>query len=308
MRGSAIALLLLACLSMWVSADEFDRAKLGMMRAEMAEGKWGVVDRVYLLHRGEVIFDESFDHIKLSSGIPGPYNYEDARWHPYYRESELHTVQSITKSVLATLVGTAIQKGLLDGLDQPVGGFFERPLPEQLKLRHLHPPGETFRYNSGLPQMVAKVLEKSTGDDLEVVAESLLFTPLGIDSAVWKRSPSSEVDAQGGLYLEAESLAKIGQLHLQDGVWEGTRLLPEGWLTGIRSSPVSAYDGLDYSLGWWMVSHQGNLSTTGIGYRGQRLYIVPEKELVLVNFSWNSDPRVGPNTGEILARFLEALE
>ena len=91
-------------------------------------------------------------------------------------------------------------------------------------------------------------------------------------------------------------------------MWEGERVLPEGWLEEVIEARVSAYEGLDYSLGWWVLSHEDSLAVAGIGYRGQRIYIVPESEVVLVYFSWNVDPGAGPTTGEILARFMRALE
>lgn len=347
MRGH-VFLLLLVCLSSCAWADEFDSARLAVIRAEIEEGGWGSVDRVLLVHRGETVFDESFAQNYHSSGEAGPYNYEDAAWHPYRGDSQLHTIQSITKSVLATVVAAAIQQGLIDGLDRPINRHFEKPLDETLTLGHLlsmtagfdwdeesdygEPgndwsqmeesenwlrytlskpvvdlPGRKFNYNSGLPQLVAEILVLSTDTDLEQLASHLLFEPLGIEDVVWKHSASGEVDAQGGLYLDAESLAKIGQLYLQDGVWEGERILPEGWLEEVIQARVSAYEGLDYSLGWWLLSQDNRLAVTGIGYQGQRLYIVPENEVVLVYLSWNVDPRSGPNSGQILSRFLGAL-
>lgn len=348
MRG-LVCLLLFVSLILSVSADQIEGSRLAAIREEMKEGRWGSVDRVLLVHRGETVFDESFPRIYHSGGEAGPYNYEDTDWHPFRGESQLHTVQSITKSVLATVVAAAIQRGLIEGLDRPINYHFRQQIDEILTLRHLlsmtagfdwdeesdygepgndwsqmeesenwlgyalskpllDAPGSKFNYNSGLPQLVAEVLVHSTDTDLEQLASHLLFEPLGIEDVVWKRSASGEVDAQGGLYLDAESLAKIGQLYLQDGMWEGERVLPEGWLEEVIEARVSAYEGLDYSLGWWVLSHEDSLAVAGIGYRGQRIYIVPESEVVLVYFSWNVDPGAGPTTGEILARFMRALE
>jgi CubicO group peptidase (beta-lactamase class C family) len=327
---------------------------LEQIREEIEAGEWGPVDSVVLVYQDDVIFHHGktqarVPHSRASS--PGPYNYDDPEWHPFYGESDLHTLQSVTKSVMATLIGISLQRGEIESLDQPVASFFDQPLPPGLTVGHLvdmtaglewdeesdygtpgndwsemersgvwldyvlskrslAEPGEVFRYNSGLPQLLAVVLERASGKDLQSLARERLFAPLGIERWHWKKSPAGEFDAQGGLYLSGLSLAKIGRLHLQDGVWAGERILPEGWLYQIANSGIAAYPGLDYSRGWWLMSDSsGSRSVTGIGYRGQRLYILPEQEAVLVFLAWNR-PSSGsaPSSKEILERFLPALK
>jgi Beta-lactamase class C and other penicillin binding proteins len=89
-------------------------------------------------------------------------------------------------------------------------------------------PGATFVYNSGVTELLSQVIKKVTGKQADEYAAEHLFAPLGITDTYWKRTPKGLSDTEGGLYLTARDLAKIGYLYLHDGVWDGRRLLPEG--------------------------------------------------------------------------------
>jgi CubicO group peptidase (beta-lactamase class C family) len=96
-----------------------------MLDAELAEGKHGYVDGLLIIRHGKVIFDRRYphDYAQLNPApdtSPGPYNYYDSEWHPwYFGNRDLHTMQSVSKSVLAVLYGVALQQGLLPKLDTP---------------------------------------------------------------------------------------------------------------------------------------------------------------------------------------------
>lgn len=352
--------LLTLCLLFPAIAEEapgirFQASKLAEIDKEIASGQWGPVDSFVVVHRGELIahrrYPRDYSSLVSGPGPKGPYNYQDPDWYPFQQGSDLHTVQSVTKSVMATLVAIALERGELKSLDQEVAPLLDFPVPPDLTVRHLldmtagmqwdeesdygdpgndwsnmeqsedwlayvrqkpmlHKPGRTFTYNSGLPQLLTLVLETTTGEPLETQAEKRLFKPLGISRWYWKRSPSGEIDAQGGLYLSALSLAKLGQLHLQDGVYSGRRLLPKGWLEQISGSGLRAYEGLNYSLGWWLPTAESiSGSVMAIGYGGQRLVIVPEQEMVLVFLAWNLvSEKPAPSTQQIVERFLGCLQ
>jgi len=89
-------------------------------------------------------------------------------------------------------------------------------------------PGKVFVYNSGVTELLGQILKNATGKDPDAYAGEQLFGPLGIEGWYWKKTPSGLSDTEGGLYLSARDLAKIGYLYSKDGVWEGKRILPKG--------------------------------------------------------------------------------
>jgi CubicO group peptidase (beta-lactamase class C family) len=155
-------------------------------------------------------------------------------------------------------------------------------------------PGRTFVYNSGVTELLGQILKKTTGRDPDDYAREHLFSPLGIESWYWKKTPTGLSDTEGGLYLTARDLAKIGYLYLNDGVWEGKRILPEGWVAESTSGKVDDSRGLrsgrKYGYQWWLVpyqSHGAGYARTALGYGGQFLFVVPEHDLVAVFTGWN---------------------
>jgi CubicO group peptidase (beta-lactamase class C family) len=116
------------------------------------------------------------------------------------------------------------------------------------------------------------------------LAEAHLFGPLGIENFQWKLTPAGLPDALGGLYLEAVDLAKIGYLYLHDGVWDGKRILPEGWAEAATNKQV---DQPGYGYQWWRPDPHGVEVWAGQGFGGQFLLVLPEYDIVAVINSWN---------------------
>jgi len=173
--------------------------------------------------------------------------------------------------------------------------------------------GRVFNYNSGVTQLLAQVLRKATGRPPDDYAAEHLFGPLGIRSFHWKRTPTRLPDAEGGLYLTARDLARIGTLYLQDGVWERKRILPEGWV-GESTAPrmvVSSQPGRDrdYGYQWWSLPYGADRKRAfaAIGYGGQLLLVVPEHGLVAVLTGWNIYDRPPPSVNLVLDRIVAAV-
>jgi CubicO group peptidase (beta-lactamase class C family) len=107
------------------ASEGVDESALAALDTELAAGAHGNVDGLLVIRRGKVIFDKRYtrDYVALNpapEALPGPYNYHDPSWHPWYSGNpRLHTLQSVSKSVLAVLFGVALQQGLLPGLDTP---------------------------------------------------------------------------------------------------------------------------------------------------------------------------------------------
>ena len=118
-----------------------------------------------------------------------------------------------------------------------------------------HQPGTVFVYNSGASELLALIIKKSTGKHVDEYAEEHLFGPLGITGYFWKKTPTGYPDTEGGLYLAAGDLAKIGYLYLMDGVWDQVRVLPEGWVAASTERRVedTGWLGMGYGYQWWLV-------------------------------------------------------
>jgi len=96
-------------------------------------------------------------------------------------------------------------------------------------------PGERFRYCfvGASSQALVGVVERATGQNLYDFGRQHLFDPLGMDSIRWTRTQSGSPVGGTGLYISPRDFFTFGQLHLQDGVWEGRRILPVGWVNAL---------------------------------------------------------------------------
>lgn len=174
-------------------------------------------------------------------------------------------------------------------------------------------PGSTFVYNSGATELLSFLIRKGSGKQAHEYAAEHLFRPLGITDTYWKTTPTGLADTEGGLYLTARDLAKIGYLYLHDGVWEGQRLLPEGWVAASTSPKVDTRPGVErsrkYGYQWWVLPYgaAGKHAYAALGYGGQRLLVVPEHDLIAVFTGWNiyESPEFAPY--EALDRVLAAV-
>ncbi len=155
-------------------------------------------------------------------------------------------------------------------------------------------PGTHFAYSSGVSELLADIFRKETGQDLEDYARNHLFAPLGINAYHWKRTPLGEVDTEGGLFLPDYSLAKIGELYRQLGVWHGVRLLGEEWVRDSVSPHVDVGQGYQYGYQWWLVPYGDGArqAWSGLGFGGQYVFVMPEDGVVAVSTAWAIlDPR-----------------
>lgn len=326
-------------------AQGVDAAPLAALDAEFKAGKHGYIDSMLVIRNGFIVYEKTYknDYDKLFEGRDSrrwQYNYYDPEWHPYYKRSPLHTMQSVSKSVTSALIGIAIERGEISGVELEVASYFEDykasagdPRWAAVTLRDLltmtsgiawdeesvpytdpanscaamessedwiryvmeqpmaGEPGSTYVYNSGVTVLLGHILWKATGMHAENYARQHLFPVLGIESYYWKATPTGHTDTEGGLYLEPTDVAKIGYLYQEDGVWEGERLLPEGWVSAsTRPSVRSDWNEFLYGYQWWLLPYDGQgqpHAWAAIGYGGQRLLVVPEFDLIAVFAGWN---------------------
>ena len=135
--------------------------------------------------------------------------------------------------------------------------------------------------------LLSGIIRSATGRFIDEYANEHLFRPLGIRDFYWKRTPTGHPDTEGGLYLAAEDLAKIGTLYLQRGVWNGRRILPEGFVENATKPHAKPNPTTDYGYQWWL-SKRGDVDVwSGRGFGGQLLIVIPSKDIVAVVNAWN---------------------
>jgi len=338
------------------AAVGLDAAALKALDARIAKGEFNNIDHLLVMRCGENVFERAYAHDyraiygaearkqgPLNAHGSGEYDYFDADWHPYLHGSDLHTLQSATKSMTSVVYGAAISRGDFKApLDTPVLHYFEesavRNVDERkrrMTLRDLltmssgfdwneelpyddpgntaiameaaddwvqyvidrpmaHEPGTVFAYSSGVSELLAHIFLKETGQDIERYAQMHLFAPLGITHHHWKRTPKGLVDTEGGLYLSAPDLAKLGLLFLHDGNWHGKAIVDPEWIKEslkprFGGGAVKPGVGWQYGYQWWLRPHVGSAQVdfAARGFGGQLLFVSPQAGIVMVVNGWN---------------------
>ncbi|WDY58949.1 serine hydrolase domain-containing protein [Pseudomonas sp. PSKL.D1] len=274
-----------------------------------------------------------------------------------------HLTWSVSKSVLATLLGVALGEGRFH-LHDPVARFYPamqaHPNVQMVDLLHwasglewqedyeyapLKSSVVAMLYTRGRHDMAAYAAAHGTGvapgqrfhyssGDSNVLAAALrgmldagryadypwqaLFTPLGIDSAVWERDAAGTFIGSSYLYLSARDLARIGLLMQREGQWAGRQLLPASWVAFARTpfQQAEAVPGEANPGGhWWLNRPLPGAAApwpdappdtyAALGHWGQALYVVPSRKLVIVRYADDRDGRFSHN--ELLKQVLAAL-
>jgi CubicO group peptidase (beta-lactamase class C family) len=167
------------------------------------------------------------------------------------------------------------------------------------------PPGDLWNYNSGGAEVIAAVLKKVAAKPVDDFARELLFEPLGITDVEWPRYANGNVIAGGALRLRPRDLAKIGQLVLQRGNWRGTRVVPASWIDAAMTPQInigSDFYGYFFWLGRSLVERHEIRYVAAVGLGGQRVFIVPELDLVMV---MNAGLYESPAQGLVAMRVLD---
>ncbi len=166
-----------------------------------------------------------------------------------------------------------------------------------------HAPGTVFNYSSGTTNIIADICARTlAGDDagptereraVRDYLQGRLFTPLGMTSAKPRFDAAGTFVGSSFLYCTAQDFARFGYLYLRDGVWDGTRLLPQHWVEHARR-PVSVDvpETFWYGGQWWLWDDR----TGGFachGYEGQYTLAVPAKDAVVVRLGITPTERRG---------------
>ncbi|MFW9994169.1 MAG: serine hydrolase domain-containing protein [Candidatus Odinarchaeota archaeon] len=238
-------------------------------------------------------------------------------------------IYSVTKSFMSALIGIAIDKGYIDGVNVPIVEFFPEmtstvdfSIKQFITLHHVltmttglewselsvgyndpnnflfrmwnspdwvkfvldqkmvSEPGTTFNYNTGASHLLSAIITEVTGQSTLDFAEKELFEPLGIDPVEWPQDPKGIYRGGEGLTLTPRSLAKLGQLYLDNGSWDGTQIVPKDWVLESKIDYRPGDHTYGYGYQWWIHPDQSIFSAWG--FAEQRVIIVPTYNLVSV--------------------------
>lgn len=162
--------------------------------------------------------------------------------------------------------------------------FSGDPCRYVLTRRTIAPPGRQFFYSTGALALVSAIVHRVTGRPLDEFARASLLEPLGVSGEEWSRM-GRDSDAGGGLRMRPRDMAKIGQLVLTGGRWDGRQIVSKGWIDASTASLIKATDDQDYGYLWWSghaTAHRRTVRWIGaLGRGGQSIRIVPELDLVV---------------------------
>ena len=258
-----------------------------------------------------------------------------SHWQSEGVDSVPHVLHSVSKTFTATAVGLAIADGKM-ALTDKVIDYFPDKLPaevsENLKsmtvrdlltmscghdvepsfrgapdqdwvtafLAHpvVHEPGTFYLYNSLGTYMLSAIVQQVTGEKVVDYLTPRLFEPLHIDKPRWEESPQGINCGGWGLYLKTEDLAKMGQLLLQKGEWNGQQLIPAEWVAEMSKKQVESINpgtrieqaaerGMTKETSDWMQGYGYQMwrcrpsCFRADGARGQYIIVVPDKNAVI---------------------------
>lgn len=172
-------------------------------------------------------------------------------------------------------------------------------------------PGTAFDYNSMNSYILSCLIQKTSGKSLSEYLDAKLFKPLGMGSLFWEKSPTGVDKGGWGLYMLPEDLAKLGQLLLQRGHWivegEDKKLIPTSWVDQMLAPAMKETnkEGQYYGLHIWVDPIRDGYYFSGLF--GQRVYIDPKTDSVIVLTAGNPSLLVGEDSNNLFHWYLQSL-
>ncbi|OFI33511.1 hypothetical protein BFC17_04440 [Alteromonas lipolytica] len=156
----------------------------------------------------------------------------------------------------------------------------------------VHPPGMTYAYDNGLPSLAGQLVAKTTGKPFDQFAEQYLLQPLGIKKQRWTYFADGTPNGAGAFFITPLDFARIGQMMLDKGVWQGKRIVSEAW---IKESTQQQTAKGDYPYGfYWHLNTEsyehfkGATAFMARGALGQTITVLPDENMVVVVTSTNA--------------------
>lgn len=238
------------------------------------------------------------------------------------KATSLANIKSASKSVLAALIGIAIERKLIPGVQAPISKY----LPEAAKspitiedlltmrsglrttsnryygawvgspnwVRHIltrpveAEHGTVMNYSTGNTHLLSAILTKASKSNTWTFAQQALAKPLGFNLGQWPRDPQGIYFGGNDMLLTPKQMLAIGEVYLNGG----KQVVPAAWVKeSCTPHTFSPRNGEGYGYGWWIGQFQGVEACYAWGFGGQYIFVMPKLELVIVATS-------SPNEGE----------
>lgn len=252
--------------------------------------------------------DESIHNLYVSISNREIFSSQDKK------SSHLINMRSMTKSIVSLLIGIALKKEFIKSLETPINYFLPGP-PSHISIRDLLTMSSgfdiddkdlyglvlnsndwvrdilnlplarrgTFRYKGVDYHLLSAIISKSTGLTLSNFAQINLFSPLEIIDVEWESDPKGVTVGSTGLKISFESLIKISQLLVNNGLENTNEVIPNNWISMSTSNgiPTNLSYG-DYGFGWWIKTYKDNEVYRALGSGGQQILIYPKERISII--------------------------
>ena len=278
-------------------------------------------------------FHSALENIEIRSSVIVKDGYIiDEYYKDGYDENSVFGLASCTKSFSGALIGIAVDKGIIDSVDDKIADYFPQLSADKqdITIEHLlthssgiywnewsggdyfrqlsrsenwvdfilgqdmaSTPGKVFNYTTGGSHLLGAVIQEAAGiTECEFGTENL-FKPLGMESVKWRSDPQGITDGGNGISMTARDAAKFGQLYLNGGSWEGEQIISDEWVKLSTERQAAGSPGTgEYGYSWWLKQFGGYDVYYAMGHGGQYIFVVPEINLVTVMTSRLNDTYV----------------
>ena len=212
--------------------------------------------------------------LDLSENIYKIFHDKGSTWAKIFRpEVTVENLMTMTSGV------TFNESGIVSGNDW-LESYLNAPVSEK--------PGTKFQYNSLNSYVLSAIITERTGMPMDEYLKPRLFEPLGITDYLWEKCPRGITKGGWGLFMHTEDMAKLGQLYLNKGKWNGKQIIPESWAEASVTKKVDSIEGT-YGYGYqlWMEERPGSFEYNGM--LGQNVLIYPDVDMVIVTNAGNEE-------------------
>lgn len=212
--------------------------------------------------------------LELSENIYKIFHDKGSTWAKMFRpEVTVENLLTMTSGV------TFNESGIVSGNDW-LESYLNAPVSEK--------PGTKFQYNSLNSYVLSAIITERTGMPMDEYLKPRLFEPLGITDCLWEKCPRGITKGGWGLFMHTEDMAKLGQLYLNKGKWNGKQIIPESWAEASVTKKVDSIEGT-YGYGYqlWMEERPGSFEYNGM--LGQNVLIYPDIDMVIVTNAGNEE-------------------